>query len=132
MNLRIGTHMEQRRNSRIQKQFAALLENLDTGQSTAGRIEDISASGLRATLDESDFVAIGASVRISFECDELHFEEDVVIEAEVRAVWQDDQGRTNLGLQASPHSKVGIKRLEETWLALMFDEIHKDDDISYF
>ncbi|MDT8445676.1 MAG: PilZ domain-containing protein [bacterium] len=131
MNLPIGHSMEQRRNSRIQKQFAALLENLDTAESTTGRIEDISANGVRVTLSEENFAQEGHHMRVSFECEELHFEENVVLEVFVRSIWTDKAGDTNLGLQAEENAK-GLKRLEETWLALMFDEIHKDDDISYF
>ena len=132
MNKRSGKVAEGRRNSRIQRDFPAVLFKLedDTIRCKAV-VEDISANGVKITLDDPDFVEKGEEIRVIFECDELQSEDDVELRVIVRGIWKDAKGKTNLGCQAAEGDN-GLVRLEETWLALMFDEIHKTDDISYF
>jgi len=131
LNKKSGGMMEQRRNSRIQRQFAALLKRPDTGASTTATIEDISANGLKISMGEGDFVEKEQQLSVIFECEELQFDDNVVLQVIVRGKWKGEDGITHLGVQALPGDN-GLSKLEETWLALMFDEIHKDHDISYF
>jgi len=132
LNKRTTNAGEGRRNSRIQREFPAILfKTEDDSIRQKAIIEDISANGIKITLTNPNFVEKGERLRVIFECDELQAEDDVELRIIVRGKWQDGRGLTNLGCQADDADEGG-KRLEETWLALMFDEIHKTDDLSYF
>lgn len=122
---------EQRRNSRVQRQFAAMLKRADNGATATAIIEDISANGLKIAMDDSDFVDKDQEIEVLFECEEVQMDDLVTLKVIVRGKWADGKGTTFLGVQGCPGDN-GLERLEETWLALMFDEIHKDDDVSYF
>lgn len=107
---------------RIKQRLPGIIKKVDSEETCDAMIEDLSALGIRLSIDQEDFVTEQDEIVISFNFFMLDDEEEVIsVKGVVMKIFNKGAEGIPLGIKFKD-SKENLKKIVEIWLTLFFEQ----------